>query len=24
MELRVNSLTDETHAVLIPGEIAAM
>lgn len=24
MELRVNTLTDETHAVLIPGEIAAM
>ena len=24
MELRVNTLTDDTHAVLIPGEIAAM
>lgn len=24
MELRVNTLTDETHAVLIPGEITAM
>jgi len=24
MELRVNQLTDGTHAVLIPGEITAM